>query len=190
MPTMSFLNRETVKQVRRIYRELAEIEPDRLYAHCVRIKSQIGVRLAEAVRASTESAVSLNLLNGGKEREVCRICAELAEMKTDRLCARCVRIKSQISARFAEAVRGAIRLPAQQHCERSCCSCAACDAKTLGPHPLYVFDLARADRREIHFHPRCHELWLEAVNGPKSGPEPVIEAGSRGSDRSGPPIQR
>ena len=192
MPTvrLSFLKNETVKQVRRIYRELAETKTEHLAAHCARITSQIGERLAEAVRESTAPTASLQFLNGRKEREVCRLCSELAEMETEGLCARCVRIKSQIGVRFAEAVRGTIAIPAQRRCDRSCCSCAACDAKTLGPHPLYLFELARADRREIHFHPRCHELWLEAVDGLKSGQEPIIDAGSRVTDRSEPPMPR
>ena len=88
-----------------------------------------------------------------------------------RLYAPCVRIKSQISAGFAEAVRGTMTIPAQQTCERVGCSCAACDGRTLDSHRLYRFNLAGAVRREIHFHPRCHDLWLEAVTGVKSGPE-------------------
>jgi hypothetical protein len=117
--------------------------------------------------------VSLSFLNRnrGKVREVCRVCREIAELKTDHLCARCVWIKTQISLRFAEAIRGTVAIPAQQHCKSLGCSCAACDGRTLDPHPHYSFDLARADRREIHFHPRCHDLWLEAVKGPSKGPE-------------------
>lgn len=121
--------------------------------------------------------VSLSFLNRRKVKQVCRICREIAELKTERLCAHCVWIKSQISLRFAEAVRGTIAIPAEQHCKRSGCSCAACDGRTLDPHPLYLFDLARADRREIHFHPRCHELWLEAVKGLNSGSEQAIDIG-------------
>lgn len=121
--------------------------------------------------------VSLSFLNRRKVKEVCRVCRSLAELKTERLCAHCVWIKSQISLRFAEAVRGTVAIPAEQHCKRSGCSCAACDARTLDPHPLYVFELARADRREIHFHPRCHELWIEAVNGVNRGPEQAIDSG-------------
>ena len=121
--------------------------------------------------------ISLRFLNRGKVKQVCRICRELSEIKAERLCAHCVRIKSQISLRFAEAVRGTIAIPVEQHCERPGCSCAACDARTIDSHPLYLFDLARADRREIHFHPRCHELWLETVNGLNGGPEQAIDIG-------------
>ena len=117
-----------------------------------------------------------SFLNRGKTKEVCRVCHELAEMKADRLCAHCVWIKSKISLRFAEAVRGTVAIPAPQQCQRYGCSCAACDTRTLAAHPLYVFDLAQANRREIHFHPRCHDLWLEAVNGLSSGPEQAIDA--------------
>ena len=122
-------------------------------------------------------SVSLSFLNRRALRQVCRICHELSELKTERLCAVCTRIKAQIILRFADAVRGTIAIPAEQHCKRSGCSCAACDTRTLDPHPLYLFDLARADRREIHFHPRCHELWLEAVKGLKSGPDKPEPAG-------------
>jgi hypothetical protein len=110
-------------------------------------------------------------------KQVCRICRELGEIKAERLCADCVRIKSQISLRFAEAVCGTIAIPTEQHCERLGCSCAACDARTLGPHPLYLFDLARADRREIHFHPRCYKLWLEAMSGINNGTEQAMDIG-------------
>jgi len=120
-------------------------------------------------------SMNLSFLNRGKVREACRVCREIAELKTERLCGRCVWIKSQINARFAAAVRGTIAIPAQQHCKSLGCLCAACDARTLDPHPRYLFDLARADRREIHFHPRCHDLWLEAVKGTTAGPEQAIE---------------
>jgi hypothetical protein len=119
--------------------------------------------------------IRLSFLNRRTNRQVCRVCHELAELKTERLCAVCAHIKSQISSRFAEAVGGTIAIPAEQQCKRSGCSCAACDTRTLDLHPLYLFDLARADRREIHLHPRCHELWLEAVKGLTSGPEQGID---------------
>jgi len=113
--------------------------------------------------------------NRGTIKQICRVCRERAEIKAEQLCTHCVWIKSQLSARFAEAVHGAIAIPRQQHCERYGCSCAACDGKTLAPHPLYVFDLGGSNRREIHFHPRCHDLWLEVVNGPNRGPEPAAD---------------
>ena len=122
--------------------------------------------------------VTLSFLDKRKNKQVCRICRELDELKTEGLCAHCVWIKSQISVRFGEAVRGTIAIPGQQRCERYGCSCAACDGRTLAPHPLYLFDLARGDRREIHFHPRCHELWLEAVNGLTTNPEHISDIGT------------
>jgi hypothetical protein len=122
--------------------------------------------------------VSLSFLNRRAiNKQVCRVCHELAELKTERLCAHCVRIKTQISLRFAQAASGTIAIPAPQHCNRSGCSCAACDGRTLDSHPLYLFDLARADRREIHLHPRCHELWLEAVTGLAAGLDQGIDIG-------------
>ena len=121
--------------------------------------------------------VSLSFLNKRKIKQVCRVCHELAELRTERLCTECARIKTQIRLRFPDAVRRTITIPAELHCKRSGCSCAACDGRTLDPHPLYLFDLARADRREIHFHPRCHELWLEAVTGLDARQEQGIDIG-------------
>jgi hypothetical protein len=121
--------------------------------------------------------VSLSFLNRRTIKQVCRVCHELAELKTERLCAVCARIKAQIHLRFPEAVLRTMAIPAEQQCERSGCSCAACDGRTVDPHPLYLFDLARADRREIHFHPRCHELWLEAVARLDARPEQGIDIG-------------
>ena len=123
------------------------------------------------------ATVSLSFLYRRKIKQVCRVCHGVAELRSERLCGDCTRIKAQVSLRFSEAVRGTIAIPAEQRCERSGCSCAACDARTLDPHPLYLFDLARADRREIHFHPRCHELWLEAVTRLDARPEQGIDIG-------------
>ena len=119
--------------------------------------------------------VALSFLNRRTNRQVCRVCRELAELKSEHLCAVCTHIKSQISSRFAEAVGGSVSIPAQQHCQRLGCSCAACDRRTLDHHPLYVFALARGHRREVHLHPRCHDLWLEAVRGQNSAPEQAID---------------
>jgi hypothetical protein len=108
--------------------------------------------------------VNLSFLNRRTvNKQVCRVCHGFAELKSERLCGECTRIKAQIRLRFSDAVRGTMAIPAEQQCKRSGCSCAACDGRPLDLHPLYLFDLARGDRREIHFHPRCHELWLEAV---------------------------
>ena len=119
--------------------------------------------------------VSLSFLNRRTIKQVCRICHELAELKTERLCARCVWIKSQIRLRFPDAVRGTTGIPAEQSCRRSGCLCAACGVRTLDAHPLYPSDPARADRREIHLHQRCHELWLEIALGAR--PEQDIDIG-------------
>jgi hypothetical protein len=44
--------------------------------------------------------VSLSFLNRGKVKQVCRVCHEVAELKAERLCAVCVRIKAQIRSLF------------------------------------------------------------------------------------------
>lgn len=114
--------------------------------------------------------VSLSFLHRRKVREVCRVCHELAELRTERLCATCGWIKTKILLRFPDADHRMMATPAQQQCKRFDCLCAACSLRTLGPHPAYSFGSARADQREIHFHPRCHELWLEIVKGEESLP--------------------
>jgi hypothetical protein len=120
--------------------------------------------------------VSLSFLNKRKVKQVCRVCHELAELKTERLCAVCTQIKAQIRVRFPDSVRGTMAIPAEQQCKRSGCLCIACGVRTLDPHPLYPSDPARTDRREIHLHPRCHELWLEAA-GWAARPEQDIDIG-------------
>jgi len=123
------------------------------------------------------ATVSRSFLSRRKIKQVCRVCHELAELKTERLCTDCARIKTQIRVRFPEAVCRTLTTPAEQHCRRSACLCAACDGRTLDPHPLYLFELARADRREIHFHPRCHDLWREAVTGLAAGSDQGLDIG-------------
>lgn len=120
--------------------------------------------------------VSLSFLNRGKVKQVCRVCHEIAELKTDRLCAVCVRIKAQIRSRYPDAVRGTMTIPPEQ-CTRAGCSCDACGVRTLDPHPFYPSASARVDRRAIHFHPRCHELWIEAVTGLVTHQDPSIDIG-------------
>jgi hypothetical protein len=120
--------------------------------------------------------VSLSFLNRRTVRQVCRVCHEIAELKTERLCAVCVRIKAQIRSRFPDAVRGTMAIPVEQ-CTRAGCSCAACGVRTLDPHPFYPSASAPTDRRAIHFHPRCHELWIEAVTGSVARPDQDIDIG-------------
>jgi hypothetical protein len=115
--------------------------------------------------------VSLSFLNRGKVKQVCRVCHGIAELKTERLCPDCSRIKAQICSRFPAAARGTMMTSAEQ-CKRSGCACDACGVRTLDSHPFYTS--ARADRREIHFHPRCHELWVEAVTGWDARADQVI----------------
>jgi hypothetical protein len=120
--------------------------------------------------------VSLSFLNKRTIKQVCRVCHELAELKTERLCTDCARIKAQLRVRFPDAVRRTTGISGQQLCRRSGCLCAACGVRTLDPHPLYPSDPARADRQEIHLHPRCHALWLEAA-GLDARPELDIDLG-------------
>jgi len=116
--------------------------------------------------------VSLSFLNRRTiNKQVCRVCQELAELKTERLCPGCTRIKALLRQRFPDAGRMMANVREEQ-CKRSNCLCSACDGRTLDPHPFYP---SGPGRREIHFHPRCHELWLETVTGRPSGPEQIID---------------
>ena len=96
-------------------------------------------------------------------KQVCRVCHTIAELKGDRLCAECTQIKTQLSSRFPDAMRRA--MATEQQCKRSVCVCAGCGLRTLDPHPFYPSETAP---REAHFHPRCHELWLEIGPGARS----------------------
>ena len=84
-------------------------------------------------------------------------------LETEGLCPDCARIKAQIRLGFPDAVRRTMLTSAE--CWQFGCLCAACSRATIDHHPLYLSDPTPADRRGIHLHPRCHELWLEAVNG-------------------------
>jgi hypothetical protein len=115
----------------------------------------------ETADRQTERLTSLK--TGNIVKEVCRVCRETAVLVTEGLCPDCARIKAQIRLRFPDAVRRTMATSAE--CPQFGCLCAACGQGTIDHHPLYLSDPTRADRRGIHLHPRCHELWLEAVNG-------------------------
>ena len=125
------------------------------------IMKQVWKACRETAERETER---LNSLKPWKiVKEVCRVCRENAELQTERLCPDCARIKAHIRLRFPDAVRRTMTTSAD--CGRTGCVCAACSTRIFTPHPLSPSDAASADRREIHFHPRCHELWLEAAKG-------------------------
>ena len=126
-----------------------------------KIMKQVWRACRETAERETERLRSLK--TGQIVKEVCRICRENAELETERLCPDCARIKAQIRLRFPDAVRRLMATSAE--CERPGCLCAACSRGTVARHPLYRSDQAPADRREIHLHPRCHQLWLEDVKG-------------------------
>jgi hypothetical protein len=112
--------------------------------------------------------VNLSLLTKGKAKGTCRICREIAELKTERMCGDCARVKAQIRTRIPQHLpkyTSADEASTQQPCTRSGCKCGACDARTLGPHPRQPSSSASGLKRETHFHPRCHELWLEVARG-------------------------
>jgi len=94
-------------------------------------------------------------------KQVCRICHGLAELKTERLCADCIRIKAQLRSRFSDAAR-VMSSSHEQLCKRAGCVCSACDGRTLDAHPSYP---STSTGRELHFHPRCHDLWSEISGG-------------------------
>ena len=114
--------------------------------------------------------VSLSFLNRRTiNKQVCRVCQEFTELKQERLCGECTRIKAQLQLRFPDAEQ-AIASSTEQPCRRLSCICAACGGRTLDHHSLYPANPARANRAELHFHPRCHELWVEISTGPRTEP--------------------
>jgi len=115
---------------------------------------------------------ALSFLNRGTEKpkQICRICRDLAEIRTEGLCADCAHVKARIHLRITQQpTDGATSKPTQQ-CMRSGCVCPPCGRRIFDPHPFQPSDPARMDRREIHFHPRCHALWLEAARRSDAGP--------------------
>src|SRR5262245_14163257 len=128
-----------------------------------------------------------NLSLGSREqvKHVCRVCHEFAELKTEQLCGECVWVKAQIQRRIAQSSQPS-DAQQEQRCSRSGCSCAACDRSILDPHPFCPPAAGR--RREIHLHPRCHELWMETrglnarpthVRADANSAEPVAPASPR-----------
>jgi hypothetical protein len=104
----------------------------------------------------------LSLLSRGRTtKQACRVCHENAELKTEALCAVCAHLKARIHLHITQQPADGDSKRQAQRCTRSGCLCAPCGQRILDPHPLQP----RADGREIHFHPRCHTLWLEAVQG-------------------------
>jgi hypothetical protein len=124
----------------------------------------------ETAERETERLSSLR--TGKIVKEVCRVCRETAALETKGLCPDCARIKAQIRLRFPDAVRRTMTTSGE--CERTGCLCAACSRGTIGPHPLYLSHPTRAE--ETHLHPRCHELWLEAVKGRPEDAEIAVMA--------------
>jgi hypothetical protein len=109
----------------------------------------------------------LSLLNRGRiTRQACRVCHENAELKTEGLCAVCAHLKARIHLHITRRpADGDSKIQAKQ-CTRSGCPCAPCGQRILDPHPFQP----GAGGREIHFHPRCHALWLEVVRGSDASP--------------------
>jgi hypothetical protein len=109
--------------------------------------------------------ISLSFLRKQTLKEVCRVCHERAELRTERLCAGCAQVKARVHLRITQQpADGDSSRPVEQ-CTRSGCICPPCGRRILDPHPFRPSDPARDDVREIHFHPRCHALWLEVVTG-------------------------
>jgi hypothetical protein len=98
-------------------------------------------------------------------KQVCRICHEMAELKTAGLCADCAQIKARIRVHITQQPADGDSSRQTQRCNRFGCFCAPCGRRILDAHSFQPTDSAPADRREIHFHSRCHTLWLEAVEG-------------------------
>jgi hypothetical protein len=110
---------------------------------------------------------ALSFLNRGMEKpkQICRVCRELAEIRREGLCADCAHVKARIHLRITQRPADGDTSQPTQECKRSGCVCPPCGRRIFDPHPFRPPDPAWTDCREIHFHPRCHELWLEAARG-------------------------
>ena len=114
---------------------------------------------------------SLSLLNRARTAKgICRVCRENAELQSEGLCAVCAHLKARIRLHISRQPADGDSKNQAQRCTRSGCPCAPCGQRILDPHPFQ----SGADRREIHFHSRCHALWLEAVQG-SDGHPPRLE---------------
>jgi hypothetical protein len=123
---------------------------------------------------------SLSFLSRGRTttRQVCRVCHEIAELKTEGLCHECSWVKTQIHLRVRRQPSRPIPSdsgdPSQlrPQCKRIGCLCVACNRRILDLHPFRPADPDQAHAREIHLHPRCHDLWLEAIGVVVAEPPP------------------
>jgi hypothetical protein len=116
---------------------------------------------------------SLSFLNRGKTKQVkdvCRICRELAALETGRLCADCARVKAQIHLHIRQQPADGDSGRLAQQCKRLGCVCGPCGRRIFDLHPFHPSDPAGPQGREVHFHPRCHALWLEAARGTDARP--------------------
>lgn len=125
--------------------------------------------------------VSLGFLNRGttkQVKQVCRICHEVAVLKTEGLCPDCTWIKAQIRLRLPQlpprpSADGDSSKQAQQ-CKRSDCLCIACSRRILDPHPFHLSARTRAQGREIHLHSRCQALWSDTAEGLDTQPGDTV----------------
>jgi hypothetical protein len=81
-------------------------------------------------------------------KEVCRICRELAQLETERLCADCALIKARM--RWHIRQQPADGDPKQElHCKRLGCLCPPCGRRIFDLHPFHSSDPAGAQGREV-----------------------------------------
>lgn len=119
----------------------------------------------------------LGFLNSGtttRVKQVCRICHEIAELKSEELCPDCAWVKAQIRVRIPQqpprSSTGGDSSKQEHQCKASGCLCLACSRRILDPHPFHLSDPTRARGREIHLHPRCQALWLDDARGADAQP--------------------
>jgi hypothetical protein len=100
-------------------------------------------------------------------KQVCRVCHEIAELKSEGLCPDCAWVKAQIRLRVPQQppqpATDGDSSKRERQCKRYGCLCIACSRRILDPHPLHLSDPTRAQGRELHFHSRCQALWFDTV---------------------------
>jgi hypothetical protein len=120
---------------------------------------------------------SLGFLSRGttkQVKQVCRICHEIAVLKTEGLCPDCAWVKAQIHVRLPllppPPSADGDSSKQEPQCKRSDCVCLACSRRILDPHPFHLSARTRAQGREIHLHPRCQALWSDTAGGSDTDP--------------------
>src|SRR5262245_15015796 len=81
---------------------------------------------------------ALSFLNRGTEtpKQICRICRDLAEIRTEELCADCAHVKARIHLRITQQPADGDTSKPTQQCMRSGCVCPPCGRRIFDSSPV------------------------------------------------------